>query len=75
MELQMLKDDTGKPTGVFIPLKDWEIIKSRYPDIDNTNEELQDWEKEIIDQRLLKAQNSPENLKPIDDLLTILKKQ
>lgn len=38
MALQIINGGNGKPTGVFIPIKDWEIMKEE-------NQNLQAWEE------------------------------
>ena len=38
MSLQIIQGGNGKPTGVFIPIKDWEIMKEQY-------QNLQAWEE------------------------------
>ncbi len=35
MKAQIIQDHNGIPTGVFIPIQDWEAIKKKYPDIDD----------------------------------------
>lgn len=34
MKTQIIEDRNGMPTGVFIPIEDWENIKRKYPEID-----------------------------------------
>ena len=38
MSLQIIRGGNGKPTGVFIPMSDWEIMKDEY-------QNLQAWEE------------------------------
>lgn len=38
MSLQIIHGGNGKPTGVFIPISDWEIMKEEY-------QNLQAWEE------------------------------
>lgn len=33
MKLQVLQDNFGKSTGVFIPIADWEIISKKYKEL------------------------------------------
>jgi hypothetical protein len=75
MRTQLIQDHNGFPAGVFIPFKEWELIKSQYPDIEQIEEDLPDWEKKIIDDRLAKAINHPESLQPIENLFKELKKK
>ncbi|MCF2447569.1 addiction module component CHP02574 family protein [Dyadobacter sp. CY345] len=75
MKLQVIQDSSGKNTGVFIPIDDWTLIKSVYPDIETLNQELPKWQKEIIDLRLDKIEKNPGSLKPIEDLFKELDKE
>ena len=38
MSLQIIQGGNGKPTGVFIPISDWETMKAEY-------QNLQAWEE------------------------------
>ncbi len=72
MKLQVLEDSNGKQTGVFVPMDDWTLIKRNYPDIENLDQELPVWEKELIDERLKAINEDPTRLRPIKELLTEL---
>lgn len=75
MNLQLIEDQKGEPTGVFIPYKDWQKIISQYPDIKEVEDSVSDWEKEKINSRLEKIQKYPESLKPIEELFKELKRK
>jgi hypothetical protein len=75
MKTQIIQDHNGLPTGVFIPIEDWEIIKNEYPNIESTEKELEEWEKDIIDQRLVDIEKHPEKLQPIESLFKELKRK
>jgi hypothetical protein len=64
MRLQVIQDGQGKNTGVFIPMEDWTIIKNQYPDIENADSDMPQWEKDLIDTRLDTIAQNPERLKP-----------
>ena len=70
MNPQIIKDSDGNNTGVFIPIKEWALIKSIYPDINNIETELPQWQKDIIDERLDAIAKNPQRLKPIEFLFT-----
>ncbi len=72
MKLQVLEDSNGKQTGVFVPIDDWTLIKRNYPDIENLDQELPVWEKELIDERLKAIKEDSTRLRPINELLTEL---
>jgi hypothetical protein len=73
MKLQVLEDINGKQTGIFVPMDDWTLIKRNYLDIDDLDQELPVWEKELIDDRLKSIKENPKRLRPINELLTELK--
>ncbi len=53
MKPQIIEDHNGNPTGVFIPIKEWEELKKQYPGIDDKNSfKLSDEQKKILDERL-----------------------
>lgn len=75
MNLQILKDNLGNQTGVFVPMEDWKIIKTNYPDIETIDSDLSQAEKDFIDARLDIANKYPERLKPINELFNELNKK
>ena len=56
MTLQFTHDNKGNTTGVFIPIEEWQILKSKYSDLQKEEAEnvveLATWLKQIIDERL-----------------------
>lgn len=71
MKTQIINDVNGLPTGVFIPIEDWELIKKYYPNIEKVDQQLPQWQKDILDSRLADLDN-PDNLEPIDELFRVL---
>lgn len=71
MRTQIIQDHNGQPTGVFIPIEDWENIKKNYPDIEKIDDELPQWQKDALDMRLADL-NNPNQLEPIDELFKTL---
>jgi len=76
MRFQFIHDNQGNTTGVFIPIEEWQSLKSKYSElekeeIENTIE-LHNWQKEILDQRLNTFEKNPTNIsdfnKTLDDL-------
>ncbi|WP_312823568.1 hypothetical protein [Epilithonimonas sp.] len=50
MKPQIIEDHNGNPTGVFIPIKEWEELKQQYPRIEDKNSfKLSDGQKMILD--------------------------
>ena len=75
MRTQVIQDHNGLPTGVFIPIEDWKIIKNEYPNIESTEKELEQWEMDLIDQRLAAIEKNPEKLQPIENLFKELRRK
>lgn len=75
MKLQVLHDNFGNDTGVFVPMEDWNIIKREYPDIEFIDEYVPMWEKDLIDDRLNSIRNNPERLKSGNEFMKELKKE
>jgi len=53
MNLQYISDNRGKTTGVFIPIQEWEALKSKFKGLEEV--ELADQSKEEILQGLQQA--------------------
>ena len=71
MRTQIIQDHNGIPTGVFIPIEDWENLKKNYPNIEKINEDLPQWQKDILDIRLADLNNN-EKIESIDELFKAL---
>ncbi len=76
MTLQFIHDNKGNTTGVFIPIEEWQNLKSKYTELqkeeaENTVE-LASWQKEILDTRLSDYYQNPDDAsefdKTIDDI-------
>lgn len=56
MNLQFIHDNRGNTTGVFIPIEEWQTLKTKYADLQKEEVEnvveLASWQKQIIDERL-----------------------
>ena len=51
MKTQVIEDHNGVPTGVFIPIKEWEKLKKQYTNIaeETSMFELSEEQKKILD--------------------------
>jgi len=72
MSLQYLSDEKGQIVAVQVPIKDWEILRNKYPEIETPVSDLPDWQKELIDSRLKAIEENPGRVLPIDSLLAEL---
>jgi hypothetical protein len=69
MPVNYVSDNTGSIIAVQIPIEEWKRIKNKYPDVDDLDGDLPDWQKQLIDQRLQSIADNPGRLSPIEELL------
>ena len=65
---QYTYDTNGDPIGVFIPINDWNSITEKYADI----EDVPEWEKKLINDRLDFIKKHPDQLVPIEEFIAEL---
>jgi hypothetical protein len=66
MNVQYVTNGKGKPSGVFIPIEDWELIRKELA----SKSEIPDWHKEILSERMVAYQSGKAKPK---DAGTVLK--
>ncbi len=73
MTLQFIHDNKGNATGVFIPIEEWQSLKTKYSDLQRGEAEnkvdLTSWQKQIIDTRLNDYYKNTEVLSKFDKTL------
>jgi hypothetical protein len=74
MNLQYITDNNGLTTGVFIPIEEWNSLKSKFRGIDQEEVNLPNWHKEIIRKRLELYKNAPEQALDFDTALDDIEK-
>ena len=78
MTLQFIHDNRGNTTGVFIPIEEWQALKTKYADLQT--EEAQNvmepapWQKKIIDERLSEYYKNPANVADFDNTIDEIEK-
>jgi len=78
MALQFIQDNKGNTTGVFIPIEEWQDLKTKYTDLQKEEAEnaadLTSWQKQVIDNRLNDYYNNSTDVvnfdKTLDDIET-----
>ena len=65
MRLQYLQDTNGNTTAVVVPIEEWHRLTEKNGSI----EELPQWQKTIIDQRLDSIKNHPDELVPLESFI------
>lgn len=61
MSLQYITDEKGKTTGVFIPIDEWNKIKSKFSELDG-EAPIPEWHKEIVRKRMELHKESPQEI-------------
>ncbi len=72
MSLQYISDNTGKTTGVFIPISEWNELKSKYKDIEQVD--IPNWQMEEVRKRLDDYKNNPEQALDFDATMDDIEK-
>ncbi len=75
MNLQYISDNEGKTTGVFIPIQEWENLKSRYRGLEDIETEIPDWHKALVRERLTEYQSKPDIALDFDSAMDDLEKE
>ena len=52
MNLQYISGSKGQTTGVFIPINEWNELKSKYKDIEKEDIDIPEWHKGLVRERL-----------------------
>ena len=71
MPLQYIQDFNGATTAVIVPIEEWNKITEQFSNV----EDLPQWQKDIIDQRLELYKNHPERVMPIEQFFEELDKE
>ncbi|WP_281336656.1 addiction module protein [Flavobacterium eburneipallidum] len=79
MNLKFIHDNKGNKTGVFIPIEEWQTLKTKYSDLQNeeveNNIELTSWQKEILDERLDDYYKNPSDVVDFDTTIASIRKK
>ena len=66
MNLQFISDSTGETTGVYIPIKEWNELKSKFKEIEQVEIDIPGWHKDIVRQRLADYKKNPGQVMDFD---------
>jgi hypothetical protein len=72
MNVQYISDNTGKTTGVFIPISEWNELKEKYKDIEQIN--IPEWQMKEVRKRLKDYKNNPEQAMDFDTAMDDIEK-
>ena len=72
MSVQYISDEHGKTTGVFIPIEEWNELKTKFTGLEQEGYELPTWQKNELNNRMAEYERNPLNAtsfqKAMDDL-------
>ena len=72
MNVQYILDNTGKTTGVFIPISEWNELKNKYKDIDQID--VPEWQMKEVRKRLEDYKNNPDQAIDFDTAMDDIEK-
>jgi len=75
MKFQYLSDKTGKTTGVFIPISEWNELRSKYKNIDSEEIEIPAFQQDEVNRRLIDHKKNPELALNFDATIDKLKRE
>ena len=75
MNLQFISDSTGKTTGVFIPIEEWNALKDKYTGIEEGEINIPSWQIQEVEKRLKDYENNPEEGLNFDKILDDIEKE
>jgi inorganic pyrophosphatase len=71
LNLQYLQDNKGNTTAVVVPIEEWNKFTEKYNDL----EELPEWQKKMIDERLESYRKNPNDLVSMEEIEKILEEE
>ncbi len=74
MNLQYISDSSGKTTGVFIPISEWNELKSKYKGIAQEQGDIPAWQMDEVRKRMVDYKNNPEQALDFDTAMNDIEK-
>jgi hypothetical protein len=75
MNLQYISDSTGKVTGVFIPISEWNELKAKYKGIDQVQIDIPGWQTREVRERLETYHSNPDQVLDFDEAINDIEKK
>lgn len=69
MNLQYISDSSGKTTGVYIPISEWNDLKKKYEGIDETIIDVPEWQINQVRERMEEYKKDPKHALDFDAAL------
>ena len=74
MSLQYISHSTGKTTGVFIPINEWNELKSKFKGIETEELDIPRWHIDVLNERLIDYKKNPGKALDFDDAMDEIEK-
>jgi len=75
MNLQYISDSKGQTTGVFIPINEWNDLKSKYKDIEQEDIDIPEWHKDLVRERFNDYKKNPGSALDFDAAIDDIEKE
>lgn len=75
MNLQFISDSKGQTTGVFIPINEWNALKSKYKGLDQDEMEIPSWHMDIVMERMADYENNPDQALDFEKTMDEIEKE
>ena len=75
MNLQYISDSKGQTTGVFIPIQEWEALKSKYKGLGDEGMDVPEWHKDLVRKRLDIYHKDPGSAMDFDSAMDDIEKE
>jgi len=74
MSLQYISDSKGKTTGVFIPISEWNELKTKYQGIEQNETDIPAWHMDEVRKRFKDYKNNPDIAIDFDEAMDDIEK-
>lgn len=75
MNLQYISDSKGQTTGVFIPINEWNDLKTKYKNIEQVEITVPEWHKDLVLKRLEDYKQNPGSAMDFDSAMDDIEKE
>jgi hypothetical protein len=74
MNLQYISDNKGETTGVYIPIQEWNELKSKFKGIEQEEINVPDWHVNVVRKRYEDYKKNPDQVIDFDSALNEVEK-
>lgn len=74
MNLQYISDNNGTITGVYIPILEWNELKSQFKGIDKEQTYIPAWQMDEVKERIQDYNSNPSQAEDFDEAMDDIEK-